>query len=172
CQPTSVAVAPATPFSAYSGGDVFVGDGYCNARVVQLTPKGRYLREIKARDEGLWPGFNVVHSLALLPGPELLCVADRDNRRVTCASVELRHGEMQSYHRHHIPIEWKLPHFKPRYAANRKGAYDDPIHPIIEIMAPGGGRVFAICPAANSEIPEVEASFQQIKLVSDLSFTI
>lgn len=149
CQPTSVAVAPGT---VSTGGDVFVGDGYCNARVVHFTPSGRFLREIKARDEGLWPGFNVVHSVALLPGPELLCVADRDNRRVTCASVELRRAEMLTYHRHHIPIEWKLPHFRPRPGSGRKGQYslDDPLHPIIEIMAPGGGRVFAICPAGDN----------------------
>jgi hypothetical protein len=49
CQPTSVAVAPGT---ATAGGDVFVGDGYCNSRVVHFTPSGRFIREIKARDEG------------------------------------------------------------------------------------------------------------------------
>ncbi|XP_071446541.1 peptidyl-alpha-hydroxyglycine alpha-amidating lyase 2-like [Hetaerina americana] len=149
CQPTSVAVAPGT----YStGGDIFVGDGYCNSRVAHFTPSGRFMREIKARDEGIWPGFNVVHSLALLPGPELLCVADRDNRRVACAPVELRRADMLSFHRHHIPIEWKLPHFRSRTNnAARRQRFDDPLHPVIEIMAPGGGRIFALCPAGDND---------------------
>ncbi|XP_046398499.1 peptidyl-alpha-hydroxyglycine alpha-amidating lyase 2-like [Ischnura elegans] len=146
CQPTSVAVAPGT--SAQHAGDIFVGDGYCNARVVHLTPSGRFVREIKARDEGIWPGFNVVHSVALLSGPELLCVADRDNRRVACATIEMTRGA--SWHRHHV--EWKLPHFRSRTsAAGSATGAEDPLHPVIEVMAPGGGRVFALCSAPDND---------------------
>lgn len=39
CKPTSVAVLPT--------GDFFVADGYCNARILQYTAAGKYIRKVK-----------------------------------------------------------------------------------------------------------------------------
>jgi hypothetical protein len=70
CQPTDVAVREAD-------GDVFVADGYCNSRVVQLDKDGTFKREFEMKDKPM----RVAHSLALIEDQNLICVADRENKR-------------------------------------------------------------------------------------------
>ncbi|XP_069701014.1 peptidyl-alpha-hydroxyglycine alpha-amidating lyase 2 [Periplaneta americana] len=79
CQPTSVAVS--------RSGDIFVADGYCNSRVLHLDDHGRLLRVIPRPPEFL--SLQVPHSLTLIESPDLLCIADRENMRVTCPHAGL-----------------------------------------------------------------------------------
>ncbi|KAM4615270.1 peptidyl-glycine alpha-amidating monooxygenase B isoform 1-T3 [Polymixia lowei] len=79
CQPTDVAVDTMT-------GNIYVSDGYCNARIIKLSPDGRYLSEWGAgsSDRRRRLPFRIPHSLAYLPDRQELCVADRENGRIQC----------------------------------------------------------------------------------------
>uniref|UniRef100_A0A8D9AYQ2 Peptidyl-alpha-hydroxyglycine alpha-amidating lyase 2 n=1 Tax=Cacopsylla melanoneura TaxID=428564 RepID=A0A8D9AYQ2_9HEMI len=78
--PTAVAVA--------SDGQFFVSDGYCNARVLKYNPQGHVVRVYPQQHEHL--SLAIPHGVTLLEHHDLLCIADRENRRVTCVSAELR----------------------------------------------------------------------------------
>ena len=70
--PTDVAFGP--------NGDVYVSDGYGNARVVKYTAGGQYALEWGSRGTG--PGeFGLPHNL-VVDAEGRVYVADRDNRRV------------------------------------------------------------------------------------------
>jgi DNA-binding beta-propeller fold protein YncE len=72
-QPTKVAFAPQT-------GDLYVADGYGNARVHKYSSSGAYL--FSWGEYGTEPGqFNLVHSIAT-DGEGRVYVADRENHRV------------------------------------------------------------------------------------------
>ncbi|XP_022600169.1 peptidyl-glycine alpha-amidating monooxygenase isoform X1 [Seriola dumerili] len=83
CQPTDVAVDPET-------GDIFVSDGYCNARILRFSAGGRYLSEWGAgsSDRRRRVPFQVPHSLVFLPDRREVCVADRENGRIQCFIAE------------------------------------------------------------------------------------
>jgi hypothetical protein len=69
--PTDMAFSPE--------GDIFVSDGYGNARVVHFTKDGKYVKEWG--ELGSKPGqFSIVHAIAYCKGR--LYVADRNNVRV------------------------------------------------------------------------------------------
>lgn len=71
-KPTDVAVTPA--------GDIYVADGYGNARIVQFDKNGKYLREWGELGHG--PGqFSIPHAIAV-DSKGRLFVADRNNVRV------------------------------------------------------------------------------------------
>ena len=77
CKPTDVAFVAA-------GGDFFVADGYCNARVLRYNAEGLLLSKFGSAGAG--PGqFRLPHALAYSAGggggPRLY-VADRMNKRV------------------------------------------------------------------------------------------
>uniref|UniRef100_A0AAX7TEU6 Peptidylglycine alpha-amidating monooxygenase n=1 Tax=Astatotilapia calliptera TaxID=8154 RepID=A0AAX7TEU6_ASTCA len=87
CQPTDVAVDT-------ESGNIFVSDGYCNARIIKFSADGKYLSEW-----GLWSihvsisnakriPFHIPHSLVLLPDKKEICVADRENGRIQCFIAE------------------------------------------------------------------------------------
>ena len=70
--PTDVAFAP--------GGDLYVSDGYGNARVVKFSSEGEYLLEWGSRGTG--PGeFGLPHNL-VTDARGRVYVTDRDNRRI------------------------------------------------------------------------------------------
>ena len=70
--PTDVAFAP--------NGDVYVSDGYGNARVVKFSRNGKYLLEFGTRGTG--PGeFGLPHNV-VVDAQGRVYVTDRDNRRV------------------------------------------------------------------------------------------
>ena len=70
--PTDIAFAP--------NGDIYVSDGYGNARIVRFSKEGRYLGEWGARGTG--PGeFGLPHGIAVA-GDGRVYAVDRDNRRV------------------------------------------------------------------------------------------
>ncbi|XP_061555034.1 peptidyl-glycine alpha-amidating monooxygenase A isoform X1 [Phycodurus eques] len=79
CQPTDVAVDHET-------GNIFVSDGYCNARILKFSADGRYLSEWGAgsSDRRRRVPFRIPHSLAFLPQRNEVCVADRENGRIQC----------------------------------------------------------------------------------------
>ncbi|KAM8873148.1 peptidyl-glycine alpha-amidating monooxygenase B isoform 3-T3 [Synchiropus picturatus] len=83
CKPTDVAVDPHT-------GNIFVSDGYCNARILKYSPKGKYLSEWGAgsTDRRRRVPFSIPHSLAFLPDRNEVCVADRENGRIQCFNAE------------------------------------------------------------------------------------
>lgn len=61
-------------------GDIYVSDGYQNARVHKYTPDGRLM--FSWGEPGTAPGeFNLVHNIACDDG-DLVYVADRENHRV------------------------------------------------------------------------------------------
>ncbi|XP_034751399.1 peptidyl-glycine alpha-amidating monooxygenase isoform X2 [Etheostoma cragini] len=78
CQPTDVAVDTET-------GNIFVSDGYCNARILKFSAGGKYLSEWGAgsSDRRRIP-FRIPHSLVFLPDRLEVCVADRENGRIQC----------------------------------------------------------------------------------------
>ncbi|XP_068783147.1 peptidyl-glycine alpha-amidating monooxygenase isoform X5 [Struthio camelus] len=84
CQPTDVAVDPIT-------GSIYVSDGYCNSRIVQFSPNGLYIKqwgEETSLDRARPGQFHIPHSLTLVPDFSQLCVADRENGRIQCFTLE------------------------------------------------------------------------------------
>uniref|UniRef100_A0A3Q2PCU6 Peptidylglycine alpha-amidating monooxygenase n=1 Tax=Fundulus heteroclitus TaxID=8078 RepID=A0A3Q2PCU6_FUNHE len=83
CQPTDVAVDPET-------GNVFVSDGYCNARILKFAADGTYLSQWGAgsSDRRRRTPFRIPHSLVFLPDRKEVCVADRENGRIQCFIAE------------------------------------------------------------------------------------
>lgn len=77
CKPTSVAVSQLTD-------DIFVGDGYCNKRIVHLDHNGNYIKEFEDKDQPMI----VVHSLALLDDERLICAASREDGRIVCFDID------------------------------------------------------------------------------------
>ncbi|KAK9533057.1 hypothetical protein VZT92_010410 [Zoarces viviparus] len=79
CQPTDVAVDTET-------GNIFVSDGYCNARILKFSAEGKYLSEWGAgsSERKRRIPFRVPHSLVFLPDRQEVCVADRENGRIQC----------------------------------------------------------------------------------------
>lgn len=76
CQPSDIAIL--------SNGDFFVADGYCNSRILKFDSKGNYITEWASEEHGKPGHFFVPHALALHESNNLICVADRENRRVQC----------------------------------------------------------------------------------------
>lgn len=67
-------------FSPKNDGHIFVGDGYCNGRVIEYDAAGKKIMEFGKRGAG--PGeFNLVHGVAFGPDGNLY-VADRENGRI------------------------------------------------------------------------------------------
>uniref|UniRef100_A0A3P8WQG2 Peptidylglycine alpha-amidating monooxygenase n=1 Tax=Cynoglossus semilaevis TaxID=244447 RepID=A0A3P8WQG2_CYNSE len=83
CKPTDVAVDTKT-------GNIFVSDGYCNARILKFSADGRYLTEWGAgsSDRRRRLPFRIPHSLVFLPDRQEVCVADRENGRIQCFIAE------------------------------------------------------------------------------------
>ena len=73
CLPTHTAIDP-------RNGDIYVADGYSNARVHKYSPDGRLL--FSWGESGTGPGqFNIVHNIAA-DRDGWIYVADRENRRI------------------------------------------------------------------------------------------
>jgi len=88
CKPTDVAVA--------KNGDFFVADGYCNSRIMKFNKDGKFLSSFGAPNSENPPKvgeFFVPHSLALIEDLNLLCVADRENKRIQCFAAGLSEGQ-------------------------------------------------------------------------------
>ncbi|XP_037547789.1 peptidyl-glycine alpha-amidating monooxygenase [Nematolebias whitei] len=83
CQPTDVAVDTET-------GNIFVSDGYCNARILKFSADGKYLTQWGAgsSDRRRRTPFQIPHSLVFLPDRKEVCVADRENGRIQCFLAE------------------------------------------------------------------------------------
>ena len=83
CKPTSVAVHS-------KSGDIYVADGYCNARVAKFNSKGEYLSEYVSKEPtSSYPsyGFNIPHKIILIEEVNSACVADRENGRMICYDI-------------------------------------------------------------------------------------
>ncbi|XP_048451122.1 peptidyl-glycine alpha-amidating monooxygenase A isoform X5 [Rhincodon typus] len=81
CQPTDVVVDP-------TRGNFYVSDGYCNSRIIQFSPEGKFVMQWGEESSlsGIpKPGqFFIPHSLTFVPILDQLCVADRENGRIQC----------------------------------------------------------------------------------------
>lgn len=80
-RPTDAAIAP--------NGDIYVSDGYGNARVHQFTANGEYIRSWG--EPGVGPGqFNLVHGVRVIArGNEpTVYVCDRENHRIQLFTLE------------------------------------------------------------------------------------
>ncbi|XP_050023129.1 peptidyl-alpha-hydroxyglycine alpha-amidating lyase 1-like [Dermacentor andersoni] len=71
CKPTGVALGPS--------GRIFVSDGYCNHRIAVFTRDGAHLTDIGLQERMLVP-----HGVTYVPTMNVVCVADRERRRVLC----------------------------------------------------------------------------------------
>lgn len=90
CKPTGVAVL--------TSGEFFVSDGYCNARVIKYSADGKILLQFGKRTNGGFGGFgisspppssfSIPHALTLAEDQGEVCVADRENGRVQCFTIE------------------------------------------------------------------------------------
>jgi len=77
-RPTKIAIAPS--------GDLYVSDGYGNARIHQFTPEGELIRSWG--EPGRGPGeFNLPHSVSVLDDGRVL-VSDRENDRLQLFTPE------------------------------------------------------------------------------------
>ncbi|XP_054159398.1 peptidyl-alpha-hydroxyglycine alpha-amidating lyase 2-like [Oppia nitens] len=76
CKPTDVAIS--------SSGMIYISDGYCNSRIMMFSPEGHFVGQFGTNDQMLVP-----HSLTLLETDDLICVADRENRRILCYTAGL-----------------------------------------------------------------------------------
>ena len=94
CKPTSVAVSDDTT-------SFYVSDGYCNSRVIKygvtVNPSGTHeVKKLFEWGKGSGPftvkqgpnSFNIPHGLALAEDRGEVCVADRENGRVQCFSLD------------------------------------------------------------------------------------
>ncbi|XP_053147345.1 peptidyl-glycine alpha-amidating monooxygenase isoform X5 [Hemicordylus capensis] len=84
CQPTDVVVDPHT-------GSIYISDGYCNSRIVQFSPSGKFIMQWGEETSvgQAKPGqFSIPHSLTLVSDFGQLCVADRENGRIQCFKPE------------------------------------------------------------------------------------
>lgn len=86
CKPTSV---------ADTGEFVFVADGYCNSRIVMLSAQGKYIGEFGQSADNYLPSatnsqptFYIPHKIVYAQEAKMLCVADRENGRIQCFSLE------------------------------------------------------------------------------------
>lgn len=80
-RPTNLAIAPT--------GDLYVADGYGNARVHQFAPDGRLIRSWGAPGGG--PGeFRIPHGICVLADGRVL-VADRENDRIQLFDLDGRY---------------------------------------------------------------------------------
>ncbi|KAK2151099.1 hypothetical protein LSH36_375g01051 [Paralvinella palmiformis] len=87
CKPTDVATI--------RNGQFYVTDGYCNHRVMKFSADGKLMKEWGSSSSSLSgdgfppPGdFNTPHSIAIYEQENILCVADRENRRIQCFDLE------------------------------------------------------------------------------------
>ncbi|CAL9682594.1 unnamed protein product [Knipowitschia caucasica] len=83
CKPTDVAVDT-------QNGNIFISDGYCNARILKFSADGTYLSQWGAgySDRRRRVPFRIPHSLVFLPDRREVCVADRENGRIQCFIAE------------------------------------------------------------------------------------
>ena len=88
CQPTSAV-------ETSDGLFVFVADGYCNGRILkfdaktgQLLTKFGYKTPFYMRSDPPLGSLSVPHSLTLIESKRLVCVADRENRRIQCFNMD------------------------------------------------------------------------------------
>ncbi|XP_037781431.1 peptidyl-glycine alpha-amidating monooxygenase A-like isoform X4 [Penaeus monodon] len=89
CKPTGVAVL--------STGEFFVSDGYCNSRIIKYSANGEILFQFGKQTNTLLgigissppPGsFSIPHALTLAEDQGEVCVADRENGRIQCFTIE------------------------------------------------------------------------------------
>ena len=88
CSTTDVAFAP--------NGNIFIADGYRNARIIEYTPQGKRVREWGAAGTG--PGqFRLPHSIQI-DANGVIYVADRENGRIQRFDLEGHYqGEWSQY---------------------------------------------------------------------------
>ena len=73
CKPTDVAVSN-------DGSNIYVADGYCNSRIVKFDSNGKFLKQYQMPFGE--KALSYCHIVLFLLNPlNLLCVADRQNRR-------------------------------------------------------------------------------------------
>ncbi|CAL4061158.1 unnamed protein product, partial [Meganyctiphanes norvegica] len=90
CKPTAVAVL--------TSGEFFVSDGYCNSRVIKYSADGKTILLQFGEASGAFAGigigspapstFSIPHGLTLAEDQGEVCVADRENGRVQCFTVD------------------------------------------------------------------------------------
>ncbi|KAI1905165.1 hypothetical protein AGOR_G00013330 [Albula goreensis] len=122
CQPTDVAVDPLT-------GNIYVSDGYCNARILKFSPEGKYLTHWGAgsSDRRKRIQFRIPHSLAFLPDRKEICVADRENGRIQCFLAEtgefVKEIKKEEFGGEVFAVSYAPVHGGLIYAVNGESAY-------------------------------------------------
>lgn len=95
CKPSEITVSS-------DGRLVFIADGYCNQRVMVFTGDGKFLTSF-GEDQNMI----VIHSITLIEERNLICVADRENRRILCFKAGLD-GNLDSIGELVLIVEYPL----------------------------------------------------------------
>lgn len=116
CKPTDVVVTN-------DGSKIFVADGYCNSRIAVFDSNGNYLRQYSIKNGG--KQLKVPHSLLLIETLDLLCVADRENRRIVCfdSGLNQEDGHKEGEIRSILTNEDMGPVFAITYDSNKERIY-------------------------------------------------
>uniref|UniRef100_A0A0N5ANU7 peptidylamidoglycolate lyase n=1 Tax=Syphacia muris TaxID=451379 RepID=A0A0N5ANU7_9BILA len=92
CMPTDVAVTKA--------GAIFVSDGYCNSRILKFDSSGRFIKSF-GQSYGIYKvpmedTLTLPHSLTIDEQLSMICVADREEQRILCYSINDTDGQFDT----------------------------------------------------------------------------
>ena len=110
-----------------AAGNIYVADGYGNARIAKYEPSGKYIKSWGSR--GTAPGqFNIVHGIAI-DAQGNVYVADEGNRRIQVfdgngtfktAVPERRHADGDLHHARAAPVPVRGAHRRSRWHGRRR----------------------------------------------------
>ena len=116
-----------------AAGNIYVADGYGNARIAKYEPSGKYIKSWGSR--GTAPGqFNIVHGIAI-DAQGNVYVADEGNRRVQVfdgdgtfktAVPERRHADGDLHHAGTAPVPVRRAHRRSRRHGRRRDLQGGP----------------------------------------------
>ena len=85
-------------------------DGYCNSRIVIVDNEGKVIGSIANGD------LSIAHSVSLFENQDLICVADREGRRVACYTAGLSGSQAGK-----LVVDLKSPFLSRVYAIDHLG---------------------------------------------------
>ncbi|CAF0821476.1 unnamed protein product [Rotaria sordida] len=142
CKPTDVV-------TSNDGSNIYVADGYCNARIVKFDSKGNFIKEY-SMPQGEQP-LIIPHSIIIMETFHLVCVADRENGRIVCFNEENDDDQTNDYDQVKAIIDHPL--MKTVYAID----YDPNKHRLYAVSGRNGknralGFTFSVHPESFGQL--------------------